>query len=308
MNKNTIEFDIAEALRVKEVKWRYAAEKPQIFLDYTYARERQDNEEIRRLEEQDQDLKEIYDEAGPCDPTDYAAYGRLVELRYECLHENETYQRYCQARSRPSEAARATRREIESAHPQIAEIFSDWGQTTDIEEDRAKWIESNRHLFYPLVFNVANAGEAIQRESFTLAFPSGIQRLKATYKKPPYTLIDRLFEVAKEFAKTMDSSPKYEIEKISGQTYAATYERLHACQMIASHTYDDTLTLADTARRYFDIAGISAFGPDQFAGTYKFDATKARERHVRTLRDTHRNCVAKIIDGIFPAKMKTVKK
>lgn len=301
MTKNRLSSDEDERLHVQEVIWREAAEKPQIFLDYTFARERGDQEQINRLEKKNSDLKEIYDEVGPCDPTDYAAYGRIIRLRYDLLHENETYRRYCKARLSKAKAARKIQSDIEKAHPKIAEIFSDWGHTTHVEEDRDKWIEKNRHLFYPLGFTAANAGEKTSKGQLSIAFPSGIQRSKLSIKKSRYALIDKYFDLAKEVAAALNETPKYAVAKVSGESYAATYQRLYACKMVATHIRDGE-TLADTARRFFTIPGISTFAPEKSKSAYIRNTRENRERHVRTLREAHLKGVECIIDGVFPVK------
>ncbi|MFJ3059031.1 hypothetical protein [Herbaspirillum sp. NPDC087042] len=292
MNSPKIELADHDPIDLKALHWLHSATKPSLFIRYTRAVAVKDEDQILKLEEEDPDLYDLHNELGPCDNTEFFAYQRLIRFRYDFLFKNQTYRAYCEAR-RTNDIRQ--QRDIENLHLHVAEVYADWGDLY-IEDDSETWLESHRHLFYPINFVKIKTSEQGREEDLTIKIPSSLQGTD---------LIDKLFFAAQMYARSNRCEPKYEIKKAT-TSYAELYEKIHRWTMLVDQVEELDVTVAEISRQYYQDSLYEALGVDQGKRRKhelnSEDDLASMERTVLNMLQDYRMNIDQSIDGIFPAK------
>lgn len=275
---------------LQRMNWLHAAKKHTWFIEYTKAQEANDDGELARLEMQNPYLSHLYDELGPCDDTEYHAYCRLVQCQLDFLKENQTYKKYCAA---CREGQPDTKQSIERDYPRIAELFSDFGDLYGGDISRDEWVTRYHHLFFPVPVQIIEPGNVAPSGVFAATLPNGIFRR---------TLLDKLFWLSRDIANAV---PKYQIEKVRGETYAKTYQRVNLAWMVTDQVDFAELTVESVTKQYFyDAVVYEGMGVQPKESTHPAlspDDIKNKRREIERLRKFYAACVIQSIEGIFPA-------
>ena len=108
-------------------------------------------------------------------------------IRYwlRCLRMNDAYKAYCLAKREKDEAAA---RQIEQAHPKIAEVYIDFGDLHAIHFARFwknwdAWLDQHRHLFYPTSTTVGRTTTTTQPKYQLANERKGPYQLRAMRKR-----------------------------------------------------------------------------------------------------------------------------
>ncbi|MBC3810097.1 hypothetical protein [Undibacterium aquatile] len=286
---------------VQRMEWVHAANKRPTFKDYSNARDANDNVLCESLENKNSYLAILYDEEGSCQYTEYQQYLRLITYWLRCVRDDTTYSDFCDAIKLEPHGDQV--KKIAPLGSFIYEFHKDWGDVRGVQDDM-EWIKTNHRLFMPAWIEVVEPGSIVPSGVMAVTVPDGVSKAEH---------LDRIFEVLLEQSKKIGSKPKYQIEKVRGENFADTAQRLH----VSSYVYDQFDFLNDSVR---DVTRKYRSEWELFQGMqgtdFKHvesvdeleDFVEANRRTIRRWKETYDLCKIKAISNTFPPKHTSTKK
>jgi hypothetical protein len=285
---------------VQRMEWVHAAKKRPLFIKYSNARDVNDETECEGLEQQNPYLATLFNEEGPCQYTEYQQYLRLIVYWLRCVRDDKPYGAFCDAIKAGPDSDEV--KKIASPGAFIYDFYNDWGDVRGVQ-DEMKWIKSNYHLFLPEWIEAVEPGTIV---------PSGVIAVSGPDGPPKPEYIDSVFWTLCDRGKGADqgkgakSKAKYQIEKVRGETFAETAQRLH----VSSYVYDKLdfwdESIRSVARQYL---GESELFKGMRGDNYEpmADGTLDRwvennRKTIRRWKETHELCTAKAVTKSFPPK------
>ena len=309
---------------VQRMEWVHAASKRDIFKNYSNARDANDEGECKKLERQNPYLVTLYDEEGPCQYTEYQQYLRLIVYWLHCVKDDKAYGAYCDTYKLEANADKAYKRYCEvfklrpvdkkqvipapPAKSFVQEFHTDWGDVRDVQDEMA-WVKSNSHLFMPAWIEAVEPGSIV---------PSGVMSISVPADIPKPDHVDRMFALLLDQARLGGTKPKYQIEKVRGENYAETAQRLH----VSGYVYEQFDFWNDTVRgltrKYvtewelfqgmqgLEYAAVPEKSSIDDKDSDKVDplekAIEKNRKNIRNWKETYELCITGAITKDFPPK------
>lgn len=293
----TSDNEEAEYIR-KRMEWLYAAKKRQDFIDYSDARECDDELLCRDIEAKYPDLADLFDELGPCQYTEYQHYTILIKLWFDCLQKNLDYVAYCNSRRKGADVV-----DMESRHPKLRQIYEDWGDIYTEYTQPDDWIREHSHLFFPARIEVLQAGQKVPDGVVAVAVPGGI---------PKQAFIDGVYWVTRSLDEEVGKRPAYQIEKFHGESYAQMSQRISLAYYVHDLIEGQGVSTRDVTEWYmFDSDVFEGLGVEQLSRPSDKGELEEKIKNKRTnvdrLKAIYNLCISQSIDGVFPAKHRNTK-
>lgn len=289
--------DEAEYFR-KRMDWLYSAKKEQDFIDYSDARECNDEFLCRDIEAKYPSVADLFDELGPYQYTDYQHYAILIKWWFDCIKKNVDYQAYCKARHKGTDVLG-----LEIRHPKLRQIYEDWGDIYTEDTHPDDWMREHWHLFFSTRIEVVQAGQKVPDGVVAVTVPRGI---------PKQEFIDGVYWVTHKLAEDLGKGPIYKIEKFRGETYAQMSQRISLAYYVHDLIEDQGVATRDVTEWYmFDSDMFEGLGVEQLTRPSDKGELEEKIKNKRTnvdrLKAIYDLCISQSIDGIFPAKHKNTK-
>lgn len=279
---------------VQRMEWVHAAKKRSLFIKYSNARDVNDETECESSEQQNPYLATLYDEEGPCQYTEYQQYLRLIVYWLRCVQDDKTYGAFCDAIKAGPDSDDV--RKIASPGTFIYDFYNDWGDVRGVQ-DEIRWIKSNHHLFLPAWIEAVEAGSIV---------PSGVMAIPVPDGSPKPEYIDHVFRSLRDQRKVVGSKPKYQIEKVRGETFAETAQRLHVSSYVFGQFDFWNESVRSIARQYQSewelFKGMQGEDYEPVPDEKMDGSVENNRKTIRRWKETYELCTTKAVAKTFPPK------
>ncbi|KVW05810.1 hypothetical protein WK91_34540 [Burkholderia cepacia] len=243
----------------------------------------------------------------------------IIREWLKCFQQNTDFKAYCEAKRNGKAGTCAA---LEQAHDRIAELYEDWGDihilpSMDESSNWWQWFEPRQHLFLLPDVQIADPIEWLAESDGTtlVAIPNGLTK-------------DQLLHVLTEFVSShpdiLGHGPKYEIQRVRGESLSDTLKRIHRARSV--YLMQTLQQLDPSTRRSFSsraagsvvkrVEANRVLGFDWFMngevnqrlfeqGKLPSEELKNYTKTIDNLRNSYQGCIDNTIRGIFPIKKST---
>lgn len=274
---------------IQRMEWVHAANKRQVFKDYSNARDADEEALYERLEQENLYLATLYEEEGPCQHTEYQQYLRLIVFWLRCVKADKAYGDYC-------DAMKLGRDPSIPSGSFMPEFYKDWRDVRGIKNE-VDWIKANYYLFMPALIEAVEPGSVVTKGVMAVNVPQGAAKAEH---------LNLMFAALMDQAKFLGPKPKYQIKKIRGETFADTALRMHISSYIHGQFDFEDDSVRGVTRKYLSewelFQGMQGIVYEPVPDDKLEAEVEKNRKTIRRWKETYELCVTKSIARTFPPK------